>query len=96
MKLFRCFILGENFPGKILSQSTPIGFYTTRFVRAVNSEEAEMAALTLLRDDEALRLDPSDRPPDAKLFFESVEEIDELPEGCREPGGGFTFFDMGT
>ena len=96
MKLFLCFILGENFPGKILSQPTPIGFYTTRFVRAENADAAETAALSLLRDDGSLNVDPNERSPDAKIFFESIEEIDELPEGCQEPGGGFTFFTMGT
>ena len=96
MKLYRCLMLGENFPGAILGYEGPIGFFTTRFVRAENAEEAEAEALRLLRDDQRLDVETSKRRVDARVFFEAVEEIDGLPEGVEEPGGGYSFFRMGT
>ena len=95
MPVFRCFIRGENFPGSLMSQEEPLGFYTTRFVRAESPAEAEMAALSLLREDETLgSVRPEDRMEDAKVYFEQIEEVPEDPG--RGPGKGFTFFPMGT
>ena len=94
MKLFRCSICGENFPGILTGETDPIGFYTTRFVRADTPEEAEILALTLLRDDPRLQVDPTHRTSDTKVYFEAIDELDEMPNGLKEPGGGYTFFPM--
>jgi hypothetical protein len=95
MPVFRCFIRGENFPGSLMSQKEPLGFYTTRFVQAGSPAEAEMAALSLLRQDETFgSVRPEDRMEDAKVYFEQIEEVPA--ESGRGPGKGFTFFPMGT
>jgi hypothetical protein len=94
MPLYRCSICGENFPGAMLGESSPIGFYTTRFVEASNPDEAEMLALGLLRDEEIFNVPPESRSEDARVFF---EEILEVPMNAdRVTGSGFTFFVMGT
>jgi hypothetical protein len=94
MALYRCFILGENFPGVMLGQSTPIGFYTTRFVEASSPSEAEMLALDVLKADDALDVPPEARSENAMVYFETIEEVPADTE--RVPNGGFTFFTMGT
>ena len=95
MPVFRCFIRGENFPGSLLGQAEPIGFFATRFVEAESPAEAELAALALLRQDPTFNaVGPEDRMEDAKVYF---EEIDEEPADSEcGPGKGLSFFPMGT
>ena len=94
MKLYRCFIKGENFA--IGGSDGPYGFYTTRFVRAESAERAETLAVEILRSDPKLDAPPSTRSEKTMVYFESIEEIDAIPQGVNEPGTGFAFFKMGT
>ncbi len=94
MPLFRCFIRGDNFPGKLIGRKQPAGFYTTRFVDAASAEEAEMLVVELLRNDPDLDVAPKHRTQDAKVYFESIDEVPVDTE--RKPNKGFTFFPMGT
>jgi hypothetical protein len=57
---------GEDFPGAILGKAEPIGFYVTRFVDAESDDDAELAALELLRNDESLST-----PPDVSIHIPS-------------------------
>ena len=88
MNLYRCFILEDS--------GGPVGFYTTRFVRADSPAQVELLALELLRSDPRLDIDPSKRTGDARIFFESIEEIDAIPEDVNAAGTGYAFFRMGT
>lgn len=84
---------GENFPGALMGQRAPVGFFTTRFVEAGSAAEAEAAALRLLKDDETLGgIRPEDRSPAAKVYFEQIEVVDV--DASVGPGRGFTFFPM--
>ena len=96
MKLFRCFIQGENFPLQFEGQPELLGFHTARFIRAETPEQAELVALEMLRTDPKLDVEPSKRTKDTMVYFESIEEIDSLPEGVTEPGIGFVFYRMGS
>jgi hypothetical protein len=71
-----------------------VGFYTTRFVEADTPEQAELAALELLRNDASLELLPEHRSRDAKVYFEDIDEVPVDTE--RNPNAGFVFFTMGT
>ena len=94
MPLFRCLIRGDNFPGKLIGKMKPVGFYATRFLEADTSEQAELLAVELLRNDPDLQVAPKYRTEDARVF---LEEIDEVPhETKRIPNKGFTFFLMDT
>ena len=93
MKWFRCLIEGENFPGELIGDHKRIGFYTTRFIRANSPQDAELAAISLLKVDKKLQ------PPEgvtrseiAKVYVEEIEEVStgEVPEG--QPG--YSFFSM--
>jgi hypothetical protein len=92
MPLFRCSIRGENFPGELIGQTTAIGFHATRFVEAKSAEEAERIAVAALREDAALTVTSEPRVKNAKVYFESIEEV---PSGTeRVPNEGFSFFSM--
>ena len=90
MPLFRCFINGKNFPGSLIGEPEPIGFYTTRFVVASTPEEAEMLALSLLKSDASLAAPESDRTSDARVYFEEIELVPDDTD--QVPGSRFTFY----
>jgi len=91
--LYRCLLRGENFPGILIGeQGKTIGFYTTRFVDAASPEEAEQAALNVLRGDSTLAVPAEQRTPDATVFVERIDEMQADAE--RTPNAGFTFFVM--
>jgi hypothetical protein len=92
MPLFRCSIRGENFPGELIGLTTAIGFHATRFVDAQSAEEAERIAVAALREDAALTVTSEPRVKNAKVYFESIEEV---PSGSEKmPNEGFSFFSM--
>jgi hypothetical protein len=92
MALFRCLIRGENFPGELIGQSAAVGFHATRFVEAQSAGEAERIAVAALRQDAALTVSVEPRTKNAKVYFESIEEV---PAGTeRVPNSGFAFFPM--
>ena len=88
MKFYRCRVHGQNFPGVILKKTRPIGFYTTRFVEAVDSAAAERAVRDLLRNDEDLHVAPKHQTPDAKVYFDEICEVSSI----IGPNKGFTFY----
>src|SRR5687767_16037763 len=94
-RLFRCFVQGENFPGEMLSLPYSIGFYTTRYIAATDAEAAEMAVLSLLREDPSLQLPHGlEKPKDARVYFERIEEVpNDTPP---IPNSGFTFYQIGS
>ena len=90
MPWYRCLVRGENFPfeGKPGSGVIPHGFYATRWVEADTAEPAEMAALSLLRSEEAFAT-PSGHAvsKDARVYFEKIEEV----SGPQTQGGASWF-----
>jgi hypothetical protein len=94
MPLYRCLIRGENFPGELIGLTTAVGFHATRFVDAGSAEEAEGIAVAALRQDAALTVTAEPRVKNAKVYFESIEEVPADTE--RVPNEGLTFFRMGT
>lgn len=94
MRLFRCHIRGENFPGELLGHEAAIGFHAIRFVDAESAAEAERIAVAALRQEEALTVNVEPRVKNARVFFESIEEVPA--DTKREPNSGFSFFPMGT
>lgn len=92
MPWFKCFIAGENFPGSLIGEISPIGFFTTRFVEAPTSADAETLALSMLKTESALALPAGvEKPTNARVYFES---IDEVPSSTEAINTGFSFFLM--
>ncbi len=92
MPWYRCLIEGENFPGSIIGETQPVGFYTTRWIEASSPEDAETAALAALRLEPNFQIDDAEKTKDAKVYFEEIAEVDG-------PGGvnsGAVWFVMGS
>ncbi len=71
----------------------PMGFFTTRFIEAVDEETAQMAAVDLIRQELkpilGERLAGECNP---SLSLDRINEVEALPENA--PGSGFTWFPM--
>jgi hypothetical protein len=78
MPFYRCLANGQNFPGTLLDAEGKVGFYTTRWVQALNPRAAELKAMAMLRREPLLSR-PDARSPDARVFFDEVVRIDKLP-----------------
>jgi len=90
---WKVLLMGEDFLIEFDVGVQPCGFYASRFVVANTPEEAERAAIELLRDDEDLigvvRNGPGDAEP--RLFAPSITELPDFGD-VQVPGAGFTFF----
>lgn len=90
MPIFRCLMRGESFPFSVDGAWKTMGFYATRFVNAASADEAETAALNLLKEDSALIRDPNTPGLEhARIFFDEIEEV----AAASAPNAGFVFFD---
>lgn len=79
MKHFRVLIHGQNFLIDMDGEVKPLGFFTTRFVKADDHDQAEELAVQMLRDFQPLRelvKNPEDDRPD--LIIEETEELQSL------------------
>ena len=68
------------------------GFYTTRFVEAEDSKEAENIAVEIIKNDNKLKpsvLNEKSNPP--KIYVEEIVELDSFDD-IKTPGGGYTFY----
>ncbi|MCA1592796.1 MAG: hypothetical protein LC754_09135 [Acidobacteria bacterium] len=95
MSKYRVLINGENFLLNFDRQLQKLGFYVTRVVDARNPEEAELAAVNLVREDSRLKdnvLNERDDPP--MLYADEIEEIEES-EGEENVDTGFSWFTDG-
>jgi hypothetical protein len=95
MSKYRVLINGEDFLLNFDGQLQKLGLYVTRVVDAQNPDEAELAAVDLVREDSRLRgniLNERDDPP--MLYAEEVEEIEES-DGAENVNTGFSWFTDG-
>ena len=93
MTWFRCFVHGENFPGQLIGEAGPVGFYVTRFVEAADAGDAEAAALRALRAEPRLAPPPGWTPAGlAKVYFQEIEEVAADRVAAVPPG--FTWYRM--
>jgi hypothetical protein len=83
---------GENFSLQIDGAVQDGGFYTTRWVQAVDAEAAGLIAVDLLRKDPTLTASVRNPRDDSPMIY--VEEVYLLSDfdGINAPGGGFTFY----
>lgn len=93
MAWFRCFIRGENFPGQLVGEPRPVGFYVTRFVEAADPQAAEFVAIHGLRAEPKLTLPPGFTPNgQARVFFEEIEAVAVEQVPAIQPG--FVWYPM--
>jgi hypothetical protein len=96
MPAYELFIRGESFRSKTDDAVKLIGFYTTRWIEAVDEVAAESKVIADLR--EQLSLQKPDwhdgSPPHATVYVENIAEIISGWDG--KPGIGFVWFDEGS
>ena len=92
MPLFQCYIRGENFPMTLDGKFRLMGFYTTRWVDAPDAEAAELLGLDMLRDEFRFSVEERHKAPEAKVYFEEIEEVPS--DTARNPNKGATWFEM--
>lgn len=90
MKKYRLYIKGSNFlltsKGKLIKH----GFYTTRYVEAETQENAEKAAIDLIRLELAGNIaNEKDNPP--VMYVLEIVEMESF-DGASVPGKGFTWY----
>lgn len=90
MKKFRVFLRGEHFFLKEEGLVERYGFYTTRFVEALDEDQAEQTAVELVRKEDQLREAVWNDQPDPSMIF--VEEIVEIST-FESQGSGFSFYE---
>lgn len=96
MPWFKCVIQGENFPGALMQTEESLGFFITRVVEADSAQEAEFKAIFLLRAEPGFTLAPGHPgAEEARVMFESVEEIDEA-QAASFSNEGASWFPMKT
>lgn len=95
MKIFKCFIRGEGFPGLVVGVSGSVGFYTTHYVRASDESEIESIVWQNMLNDE--RLSPILAPCDLSEIKVTLEEIEGVPEDdFNRELQGFVWYEMNT
>lgn len=90
MKKFKVTVEGVNFLVRVDTETTKLGFFTTRFVEAQDEQEAENKTMDMLRVEleTLVQNDKSDSPI---MFVEEIDELDSFGE-FRVPGTGFTWY----
>jgi hypothetical protein len=92
MAWFKCFIHGQDFPGRLLGKRGTVGFYTTRVVQAKTPKDAELKAVQLLKRHHSLKVSRIFKTGKAKVFFESVDEIPDHHHLLRRRPQGLMFY----
>jgi hypothetical protein len=88
MRSFAVDLHGENFVMEIEEDVQRVEFEVTRYVEGESEEDAELAAVELVRE----RLAPSIRNIDGDPPIVYVNDVRELPEGLPDkPQPGFLF-----
>lgn len=92
MAIFRVLVNGRNFLLDFDGEARRVGFYATRTVEAATPDEAESAAVELLRRDALLREVTLNEQTDPPMMY--VEEIIEVRNGKKDGDAntGFSFY----
>ena len=92
MSKYRVLLNGQNSLLDFEGVPRKLGFYTTRFVDAVNAEDAESAAVDSICEDAALKgnvLNDRNDPP--MIYADEVEELDRS-DTDGSMGTGFSWY----
>jgi hypothetical protein len=92
-RTYRVLINGENFHLTTSGDRRKMGFFTTRYVEAVDPEEAERLALELIKSDPNLLGIMMYGGDDTPALC--AEEIEEVSDGAFEPSAGYAFYSEG-
>jgi hypothetical protein len=90
MKKYKVMVEGVNFLVEMDSEVRKYGFFTTRFVEALDQDDAKGRVIEMLRVE--LKTLVQNKKSDSPMMF--VEEIEELETfgKFKVPGAGFTWY----
>ena len=90
MQKYSILINGTNVFLKIDGDIGRYGFYTTRYVEAMNDKEASAMVMNLIKNElEAISLNNPDDPPILKM--EEIDLLDSFGD-IKTPGAGFSLY----
>ncbi len=91
MKKYRLFIEGKNFYIKNEGIVKKTGFFTNRYIEAIDNSSAEIMALDLIKKElKGLILNDRSDPP--LMFIKKNEELISFGDNLV-PGTGFSWFE---
>ena len=92
MGKFKVLMNGKNFLLNLEGREQKMGFYVTRIVEAATAEEAESAAIELLKADEYLISSTLNEKTDSPmLYVEEILEVSRRKKG-EDANTGFSFY----
>lgn len=92
MNKYKVMLNGCNFRITLEGTVQRVGFYTTRFVEASDPEQAELQAVSLVKNDEELRAAVRNEPDDPPtIHLEEIVEVADF-EDVQVPGAGYSFY----
>jgi len=95
MSFYKVLLEGKNFLIEHEGKKKLHGFFTTRWVKARNSEFAELTAVELVKNDEhliALTINKHGSDPDPMVYLEEINTVSWLTYLRRKPGKGYSFY----
>ncbi len=95
MAYYKVLLEGKGFLIEHEGRIKPHGFFTTRWVKAISPEAAELAAVELLKNDPNLtNLTQNDREsdPPPMVYLEELYVVSWFTYVRRKPGSGYSFY----
>ena len=90
MQKYNVCVEGTNFKIEIEDAVQKCGFFTTRFVEAMDASSAEQQAMDFIRKElQGVVLNDREDPP--VMYIDKLEEIPSFDDN-EVPGTGFTWF----
>ena len=93
MPYFQVMLEGKDFPVKNEGKNEVFGFFTTRWVKASDEEQAELKAVELIKNDNYLlnmMIDNDEHCP--KIYLVDIFKTNWLTYFLKYPGKGYSFY----
>lgn len=90
---------GENFFIEFEGKEQLLGFVTTRWVKAVDEQQAELKAVELIKNDSYIQSSlrsPENEVPKPMIYMREMYKVNWFTYFRRQPGAGYTFYSMGA
>jgi len=97
MSCFAVLLEGVNFFIEFEGKEQLQGFVTTRWVKAVDEQQAELKAVELIKNDsyiQSLLRSPENEIPKPMIYMSEMYKVNWLNYFRRQPGAGYTFYSM--
>jgi len=92
MKKYQALLEGKNFLIEYEGKIQKHGFYTTRYIEAENTEEAELKAVETIKNDKTLiESVKNERTDEPMIYLKELYELETF-EDVSPPGTGYSFY----